>query len=178
MATGVKPPILSRRKPARGRCWLAGRIGLFSLITATATMTPIPRAAANMLYDPHVVMYTFMSSGVDYFVSESTDGMPAVARDVRSCYAVNDHPGWFGRFVTCNAEDDAAYLYSQYLLKTRGITPVPYFEQTAYERRQNQVLEIYQMPQAQWSSWITAMRHRVWRLLVVKINGGLDVPPS
>jgi hypothetical protein len=178
MATGVKPLILSRRKPARGRRWLSAGTGFCALVTAVATIAPMPTASANMLYDPHVVMYTFMSSGVDYFVSESTDGMPAVARDVRSCYAVNDHPGWFGRFVTCNAEDDAAYLYSQYLLKTRGINPVPYFQETAFERRQNQVLEIYQMPQAQWSSWITAMRHRVWRLLVLKINGGLNVPPS
>jgi hypothetical protein len=178
MATGVKPLILSRRKPARGRRWLSAGTGFCALVTAVATIAPMPTASANMLYDPHVVMYTFMSSGVDYFVSESTDGMPAVARDVRSCYAVNDHPGWFGRFVTCNAEDDAAYLYSQYLLKTRGINPVPYFQETAFERRQNQVLEIYQMPQAQWSSWITAMRHRVWRLLVLKINGGWVVPPS
>jgi hypothetical protein len=178
MATGIMPPIGRRNEPSRGRRWLSAGTGFCALVTVAATITPMPSASANMLYDPQVVMYTFMSSGMDDFVSEYPSGMPAVARTVQSCYAVNDHPGWFGRFVTCNAEDVAAYLYSQYLLKTRGINPVPYFQQTAFERRQNQVLEIYQMPQAQWSAWITAMRHRVWRLLVVKIDAGWVVPPS
>lgn len=157
---------------------LSASSAVFALVTAAAIVAPAPRAVVNELYDPHVIMYTYMSSGVEFFMGNYPSGMPTVAHAVRSCYAVNDHPGWLGRFATCNAEDDAGYLYSQYLLKTRGIQHVPYFQQTAYERRQNRVLEIYQLPQSQWSGWIVAMRRRVWSLLQVKINAGWLQPPS
>ncbi|MGC9271794.1 hypothetical protein [Acidiphilium sp.] len=177
MATTVMQPFQRHNGPSEGRRWLP--VGtVFVGLAAASTIAPMPTASANMLYDPHVVMYTFMSSGVDDFDLEYPSGMPAVARMIQSCYAVNDHPGWYGRFITCNAEDVAAYLYSQYLLKTRGITPVPYFDETAFERRQNLMLERYRMPPAQWPAWIVGMRRRVWRLLVVKINGGVLVPPS
>lgn len=143
-------------------------------LAAIAGMTLMPRPAAAFPYDPHVVMYTFMSSGVDLFTSTyNVGGMPEVVQAVGQCYAVNDRPQWMGRFITCNAEDDAAYVYSIYASRHGGVAPLPYFVRTAFLQRQNAVLATYGMPPSKRLAWINAMLRRVASLVLPKARAGM-----
>jgi hypothetical protein len=132
-------------------------------LAALACVTVMPRQADAMLgFDPQIALDTDIMAGIEMFRSPfNVYGMPKVVDDIRQCYAYNDHPLWPNRFIRCNAEDDAAYLYTRDVLDPHGIAPPSYFVPLTFEYRQNAVLTTCELPPAERPAWIIHMLERV-----------------